>query len=256
LRTPFLVLGITSVFQVGLIPPAVGKWVLVAAAGLVLELAILLLGRRFLPGPTPLNLRNWLTLAAWMVVVLAVAQMALATVPPRPDLAWLIIGLAAAWALVWAVPALRRVTIRVEAEICRPPAEVFAYVTDHERIPTWQETVSSIETLPALPGIERRYRRTDRQPNGYDEVAEVRVLEEQAPELIVSSLSYGRLTYTTTSRLVAAGCGTRLSLSLAPRLPWAACVLGGQFNGVKATNTERIAHTWPGSSSSWTRIRS
>jgi hypothetical protein len=48
------------------------------------------------------------------------------------------------------------------------------------------------------------------------------------------------LTYTTTTRLVAAGCGTRLSLSLAPRLPWAACVLGGQFNGVNATNTERI----------------
>jgi hypothetical protein len=80
----------------------------------------------------------------------------------------------------------------------------------------------------------------DRQANGYEEVGEVRVLEEQAPEQILSTVTAGRLTYTNVTRLVAAGCGTRLSLELAPRLPWTACVVGARLGAIVASNNERI----------------
>ncbi|MEW6323737.1 MAG: SRPBCC domain-containing protein [Acidobacteriota bacterium] len=75
----------------------------------------------------------------------------------RRALRWTVWGLVVAVALVWGVGAmLPEAHVGVaQAEFSRPPAEIFATVSDVSAYPAWWPEVSQVEMLPAEAGRVR-----------------------------------------------------------------------------------------------------
>jgi uncharacterized protein YndB with AHSA1/START domain len=70
------------------------------------------------------------------------------------------------------------IEFEVETQIARPVGEVFAYVTDPARLPTWQTNTVSVEQLdegPLRPGS--RLREVHRAPGGRELASVVEVAE-------------------------------------------------------------------------------
>jgi uncharacterized protein YndB with AHSA1/START domain len=68
------------------------------------------------------------------------------------------------------------IDLTIDTQIDRPAADVFAYVTDPERLPTWQtNTISSIPDGPMAAGT--RLRELHRAPGGKELASVVEVTE-------------------------------------------------------------------------------
>jgi uncharacterized protein YndB with AHSA1/START domain len=68
------------------------------------------------------------------------------------------------------------IDLTIETRIARPAADVFAYVTDPERLPSWQtNTISSVPDGPMAVGT--RLRELHRAPGGKELASVVEVTE-------------------------------------------------------------------------------
>jgi uncharacterized protein YndB with AHSA1/START domain len=66
----------------------------------------------------------------------------------------------------------------IEIEIARPPEQVFAYVTDPAKLPTWQtNTLSAAPDLAGPLRLGSRIREVDRGPRGKELASLVEVCE-------------------------------------------------------------------------------
>jgi uncharacterized protein YndB with AHSA1/START domain len=85
-------------------------------------------------------------------------------------------------------------TITIE----RPPAEVFAYLADFERIPTWNYAIEETRKVSDGPvGVGTRYRQVRTVPRHSEESFEVTELEPESRLAIEGTFGPfpGRLTY-------------------------------------------------------------
>jgi uncharacterized protein YndB with AHSA1/START domain len=82
----------------------------------------------------------------------------------------------------------------VQTEIARPPAEVFAYVTDPTKLATWQtNTVSAIAETDGPLGIGTRLREVHRAPGGKQLESLVEVSEYEPDRVFALRLLEGAL---------------------------------------------------------------
>jgi uncharacterized protein YndB with AHSA1/START domain len=94
----------------------------------------------------------------------------------------------------------------IETEIERPPADVFAHVTDATKLSTWQtNTVSAVPEPDGPIGLGTRIREVHRAPGG-KELAELVEVVEYEPErifgmrVIEGQPIHGRITFDSTAR--------------------------------------------------------
>ena len=98
----------------------------------------------------------------------------------------------------------------IETEILRPPAEVFAYVTDPTKLATWQtNTVSAVPEQPGPLALGSRIREVHRLPGGKKFAELVEVVEYEPDRVfgmrvIEGQPIHGHITFEPSER------GTRL----------------------------------------------
>jgi hypothetical protein len=85
----------------------------------------------------------------------------------RPPVAWMLLGAAAAWVLVWLPPALRRLTATTTIVFACDRAKVFAFLSDFRNVPNYMPNVELVEKLTGGPiGIGTRFLTRVHIPNG------------------------------------------------------------------------------------------
>jgi uncharacterized protein YndB with AHSA1/START domain len=98
----------------------------------------------------------------------------------------------------------------IETEVLRPPADVFAYVTDATKLATWQTNTVSAVPEPAGPiGLGTRIREVHRAPGGKQFAELVEVVEYEPDRvfgmrIVEGPPIHGHITFEPTER------GTRL----------------------------------------------
>jgi uncharacterized protein YndB with AHSA1/START domain len=99
----------------------------------------------------------------------------------------------------------------IETEIERTPAEVFAYVTDPQKLPTWQtNTVSSIPEGGGPVGLGTRLREIHRAPGGRQLASLVEVSEYEPDRVFALRMLEGPLPLHAHIALEPSARGTRL----------------------------------------------
>lgn len=99
----------------------------------------------------------------------------------------------------------------VETEIARSPAEVFAYVTDPEKLPSWQTNTVSVEQEGEGPlRLGTRLREVHSGPGGKRIESLVEVAELEPDRLFALRMVEGPLPIDGRISLEPAGAGTRM----------------------------------------------
>lgn len=102
----------------------------------------------------------------------------------------------------------------VETEIARPPAEVFAYVTDPQKLPTWQRNTVSVRPEGDGPiGIGTRLHEVHRAPGGKELESVVEVSEFEPERVFALKMIEGPLPLDARLTFAAAGAGTHLTFT-------------------------------------------
>lgn len=100
----------------------------------------------------------------------------------------------------------------IETEIERPPAEVFAYVTDPGKLASWQtNTVSAVQEGDGPLRIGTRLREVHRVPGGKELESLVEVSELEPDRAFALHVVEGALPVDARISLEPAGEGTRMS---------------------------------------------
>jgi uncharacterized protein YndB with AHSA1/START domain len=100
----------------------------------------------------------------------------------------------------------------VETEIERPVAEVFAYVSDPAKLPSWQRnTVSAAPEGIGPIGLGTRIREVHTAPGGREVPSLVEVAEYEPDRLFALRMIEGPLPLDARIELEPAGSGTRMS---------------------------------------------
>jgi uncharacterized protein YndB with AHSA1/START domain len=103
----------------------------------------------------------------------------------------------------------------VEAEIARPPADVFAYVTDPAKLATWQtNTVSAVVEGGGPLRVGSRLREVHRGPGGKQLESLVEVSELQPDRLFSLRMLEGPLPVDARISLEASGHGTLMRFNV------------------------------------------
>src|ERR1700737_2408946 len=101
----------------------------------------------------------------------------------------------------------------VQTEIARPPAEVFAYVTDPTKLATWQtNTVSAIAETDGPLGIGTRVREVHRAPGGKQLASLVEVSEYEPDRVFALRMLEGALPIHARITFEPTELGTRVQL--------------------------------------------
>ena len=99
----------------------------------------------------------------------------------------------------------------IETEIERPVAEVFAYVTDPAKLPTWQtNTVSAAPEGEGPVGLGTRLREVHRGPGGKELESLVEVSELERDRTFALRMIEGPLPIHARSSFEPSGQGTRM----------------------------------------------
>lgn len=102
----------------------------------------------------------------------------------------------------------------VETEIARAPEEVFAYVTDPAKLPTWQtNTVSITQEGDGPLGLGTRLREVHSAPGGKELKSLVEVSEFDPPKVFALRMIEGPLPIDGRIVLEPAGDGTRITFA-------------------------------------------
>jgi uncharacterized protein YndB with AHSA1/START domain len=103
----------------------------------------------------------------------------------------------------------------VETEIGRPPGEVFAYVTDPARLPTWQlNTVSAVPESSGPVGLGTRIREVHSAPGGREVPSLVEVSEYEPDRLFALRMVEGPLPLDARIAFEPTDAGTRMSFQV------------------------------------------
>jgi uncharacterized protein YndB with AHSA1/START domain len=103
----------------------------------------------------------------------------------------------------------------VEIEIARPPAEVFAYIADPARLPTWQtNTVSAVPEGGGPIGPGTRLREVHRGPGGRELESLVEVSEFEPPRTFGLRMLEGPLPMHAHITLEPSRRGTRMAFTV------------------------------------------
>jgi uncharacterized protein YndB with AHSA1/START domain len=100
----------------------------------------------------------------------------------------------------------------ITLDIARPPAEVFAYLTDVSKLPEWQSSATEAEIDGAVrKGARIRERR---RFLGRDVRTELEVTDYRPPERFVLASRGGPVSFSIDHRLAATGDETRLDVEV------------------------------------------
>jgi uncharacterized protein YndB with AHSA1/START domain len=101
----------------------------------------------------------------------------------------------------------------VGTEIARPPAEVFAYVTDPAKLATWQtNTISAVAESDQPVGLGTRVREVHRAPGGKQLASLVEVSEYEPDRVFALRMLEGALPIHARITLEPTKVGTRVQL--------------------------------------------
>jgi uncharacterized protein YndB with AHSA1/START domain len=99
----------------------------------------------------------------------------------------------------------------VKTEIARPPADVFAYITDPSKLSTWQtNTVSAVAEPDGPVGLGTRLREVHRAPGGKHLTSLLEVSEYEPNATFALRMLEGALLIHARITLEPSGPGTRL----------------------------------------------
>jgi uncharacterized protein YndB with AHSA1/START domain len=99
----------------------------------------------------------------------------------------------------------------IETEISRPPAEVFAFVTDPEKLPRWQTNTVSVEQEGEGPlEVGTRLREVHRAPGGRELASVVEVSELEADRVFALKAVEAPLPLNARIELEPTDTGTRM----------------------------------------------
>ena len=102
----------------------------------------------------------------------------------------------------------------VETEIARPPAEVFAYITDPAKLPTWQRNTVFVSQEGEGPlGVGTRLREVHRGPGGKEIESLVEVSEHEPDRLFALKMIDGPLPIDGRITLAPSATGTRFTFA-------------------------------------------
>lgn len=101
----------------------------------------------------------------------------------------------------------------VAIAIDRPASDVFAYVTDPARLPTWQTNTVEVEQLTDGPlGVGTQLHEVHRAPGGRRATSRVEVVEHEPPRRFALRILDGPLPVDGSFAFAPAGGGTRVEL--------------------------------------------
>jgi len=108
-----------------------------------------------------------------------------------PKVGLIILGVAAAWVLLWSPRALRQVGIRTKVVIQRDPSVVFAFISDFENEPKYLPgmEVEKITTGPIRSGTQFRSR--FQMPNGITFEGIEEIVDFEPPTRLTSRVASG-----------------------------------------------------------------
>jgi hypothetical protein len=110
----------------------------------------------------------------------------------RPLVAWVLLGAAAAWVLLWLPPPLRRLTATTSMIFACDRATVFAFLSDFRNVPSYMPNVELVEKLTGGPiGIGTRFLTRVHIPNGVVEAVD-RIIDFEQDTRYASSIELSR----------------------------------------------------------------
>jgi uncharacterized protein YndB with AHSA1/START domain len=105
--------------------------------------------------------------------------------------------------------------LTIDTEIARPPADVFAYLTDPSKLASWQtNTVSAVAEGPLPLTVGSRLREVHRAPGGKELASVVEVTEYEPDRAFALCVLEGALPLDSRITLAPSDLGTRMEFAI------------------------------------------